>query len=322
MIFSVITPTHFRPEQLRRLLVSLEQQTLPLEQFEVILVPSPNDLTLKNLPSTKFQLQILSADNDPFGGTSASYKRNAGARAAKGLWLAFIDDDCVADKNWLLHAHKRLQASDCQAIEGLTQIPKPEKMTYTYKGLQRLSKAGGYQTCNMFYKKSVFLECEGFDLNFPFYLEDTDLAWTLLDRGHKIVFDETCVVEHPVPAADVNRLLFNAYRARLLPYLYKKHPHLFKNQGWKVLQRFQWAFLAAHTMLLFWFFSAPTVHRFFVVIGIVLALSAIYTAKQLRGCSFSVSEALKMLVYYVVTPWITFFQLWRGNLQQKTFVWR
>ncbi len=322
MIFSVVTPTHFRPEKLCLLLASLEQQTLSPEQFEVIVVPSPNDPGVKNLSTSKLQLQILSADDDPFGGTSASYKRNAGARAAIAPWLAFIDDDCVADKNWLLQAQKRLQATDCQAIEGLTKIPSPEKMTYTYKGLQRLSKAGGYQTCNMFYKRDVFLQCGGFDLNFPFYLEDTDLAWTLLDRGHNIVFDETCVVEHPVPAADVNRLLFNAYRARLIPYLYKKHSLLFTNQGWKAVQRFQWAFLAIHAALLLWLLFSPTLERGFIVVGIVFALSAIYTTQQLRGCSFSMNEAFKMWMYYMITPWITIFQLWRGNLQQKTFVWR
>lgn len=322
MIFSVVTPTHFRPEKLRLLIASLEQQTLPMDQFEVILVPSPNDTGIKNLPSTKFRLKILSADSDPFGGTSASYKRNAGARAAQAPWLAFIDDDCVADKNWLLNAQKRLQSTECQAIEGLTKIPSPKQMTYTYKGLQRLSKAGGYQTCNMFYKKDVFLECGGFDLNFPFYLEDTDLAWTLLDRGYKIVFDEDCMVEHPVPAADVNRLLFNAQRARLIPYLYKKHSQLFISQGWKALQRFQWAFLAIHSAVALWFFISPSLERIFISVMIVFALSAVYTAKQLRGCSFSLNEGLKMWMYYMITPWITVFQLWRGNLQQKTFVWR
>jgi GT2 family glycosyltransferase len=318
----VITPTHFRPEKLQQLIASLEQQTLPMELFEVILVPSPNDTGVASLPSTKLNLRILSADNDPYNGTSASYKRNAGAKSARAPWLAFIDDDCVADPQWLFNALKHAQGHHCQAIEGLTKIPMPEKITYTYKGLQRLSKAGGYQTCNMFYKKDVFLECGGFDLNFPFYLEDTDLAWTLLDRGHKIVFEETCIVEHPVPAPDVNRLLFNAYRARLIPYLYKKHSHIFLAQGWKALQRFQWFFLAAHSFLLIWFFASPSAFRLLTTVAVVLSLSAAYTAKQLQGCSFKMEEAVKMWFYYMITPWITVFQLWRGNLQQKTLLWK
>ncbi len=322
MIFSVITPTHFRPEKLRALLLSLEHQTLSAEQFEVILVPSPNDSGPENLPSTRLNLRILSADGDPYGGKSASFKRNSGAQTARAPWLAFIDDDCIADRNWLQQASLRLKNTECQAIEGLTKIPLPEKMTYTYKGLQRLSQAGGYQTCNMFYKRDVFLDCGGFDLNFPFYLEDTDLAWTLLDRGQKIVFDNLSIVEHPVPDPDVDRLLFNAYRARLIPYLYRKHSQMFKSQGWRALQRFQWFFLFVHTGLVAWFISTPSVQRLIFIASAVVLLSVAYTAKQLRGCSFTVDEAIKMSFYYIITPWITLIQLWRGNFQQRTFIWR
>lgn len=322
MLFSVIVPTHHRPKKLKDLLASLDQQTLDVSLFEVILVPSPNDSGIQKLGKYRFPFRILSAEDDPYSGKSASYKRNRGAQEAKAPWLAFIDDDCVADKNWLANAQKRIAQTPTQGIEGLTKIPKPKKMTYTYKGLQRLSKAGGYQTCNMFYLREPFLKVGGFDLHFPFYLEDTDLAWSLLDQGHQIVFDETCIVEHPVPEADVDRLYFNAVRTKLLPYLYKKHKHLFKTQRWKALQRFQWMFLLIHSLLLFWLLSDWNAQKLLIVIMTVFLLSLTYTARQLNGCAFTAMEASKMLFYYTITPWITLIQLWRGNWQQKTFLWR
>lgn len=322
MIFSVVVPTHHRPQKLRDLLNSLSKQSLSPEQFEVLVVPSPNDPGILELPKFPFSLKILSADEDPYKGTSASYKRNRGAQAARAPWLAFIDDDCIAHPDWLSNAIAHTQKNQFHGIEGLTIIPEPPIKTYTYKGLQRLSQAGGYQTCNMFYNKETFLKCGGFDLNFPFYLEDTDMAWTLLDNNYPIVFEKNCMVEHPVPNADVDRLLFNAYRARLIPYLYKKHPTLFTKNGWHALQRFQWLFLWTHSLALFWFLSSPSISRFVFLILILFAMSFLYTAKQLRGCSFQWGEAFKMLQYYILTPWITFFQLWRGNLEQKTFVWR
>lgn len=322
MIFSVIVPTHHRPQKLRELLNSLSQQSLAFDKFEVLLVPSPNDSGIKDLPSYPFSLQILPANDDPYKGTSASYKRNRGAQQAHAAWLAFIDDDCIAHPDWLKNAIPHTQTTQYHGIEGLTKIPPPPKVTYTYKGLQRLSRSGGYQTCNMFYNKATFLKCGGFDLHFPFYLEDTDIAWTLLDNNYSIVFEENCIVEHPVPKADVDRLLFNAFRARLIPYLYKKHPALFIKNNWRALQRFQWLFLFLQTALLVWFLSSPTFTRFIYFFTALFVLSFIYTAKQLWGCSFEWREALKMLQYYTITPWITFFQLWRGNLEQKTFVWR
>ncbi len=245
-----------------------------------------------------------------------------GAQKAKAPWLAFIDDDCIADKDWLVNAANLLTQKDCHAIEGQTVIPAPEQNTYTAKGLHRLSKSGGYQTCNMFYNKEAFLKCGGFDLGFPFYLEDTDMAWTFLDQGYQIVFEPDCKVAHPVPAPDVDRLLFNAYRVRLIPYLYRKHPELFKKHSWRALQRFQWLFLVVHLTLVFWIALNFNLTNVATGVAAAMVLSLAYTAYQLRGCSFAWNEAFKMWMYFMATPWISFFQLWRGNIEQKTFVWR
>lgn len=322
MQFSVIVPTHHRPEKLRLLLLSLEAQSMAKKQFEVLVVPSPQDPGVLNLPSFSFSLQILSPQEDPYKGTSASFKRNLGAQKAQAHWIAFIDDDCVADKDWLTNAAQKIAKMDCQGLEGLTVIPVPEQITYTYKGLQRLSTAGGYQTCNMFYQRAAFLKCGGFDLKFPFYLEDTDMAWTLLDQGHQIEFAPECKVAHPVPAADVDRLLFNAYRVRLIPYLYRKHPKLFRERGWRALQRFHWLFLFVHIMLLYWMTTNFNLLSAAIGFAAVMGLGLAYTAYQLRGCRFAWNEAFKMWMYFMTTPWISLFQLWRGNFEQKTFVWR
>jgi GT2 family glycosyltransferase len=110
-------------------------------------------------------------------------------------------------------------------------------MTFPYKGLQRLSRPGGYQTCNMFYKTVVFNELGGFDLNFPYYLEDTDLAWTFIDNNKKGGFSAAAKVSHPVPEPVPKKMLESAWRLEKLPYLYKKHPQLFKASHFRTLPR-------------------------------------------------------------------------------------
>ncbi len=326
MLFSVIIPTHHREKTLHATLDSLKKQSLPAPQFEVLIIPSPNDASIHSVKPENypFALRVLSDIQDPYLGKSASFKRNTGAQNAQAPWLAFIDDDCVADSHWLSEAQKVIATAtqNCAGIEGATMIPEPQQKTYTYKGLQRLSRAGGYQTCNMFYRKDIFNECGGFDLFFPFYLEDTDLAWSVLDRGRSIVFAPQCRVEHPVPPPEVKRLLSNAVRTRLLPYLYKKHPQLYKNQHWKALHRFHWLFLAVHFLLLWILIVNFNALGFAIVLTSLVLLSVLYTAYQLRGCSFSAPEALRMTGYFTITPWITFFQLHRGNWEQKTFLWK
>jgi len=324
MEFSVVTPTHNRLPSLQKLLASLENQSLDKELFEVLVVPSPNDQSCdwlqKYAEKTNLNIRICVPPIDPYMGRSASFKRNYGAKAASATWLAFIDDDCVADTAWLSSAMALASDPEIHGIEGLTRIPMPPEPTLTFKGLKRLSTPGGFQTCNMFYRKSTFQEIGGFDLNFPFYLEDTDIAWSFLEKNKKLVFSEASIVEHPVPPAETKRLLHNAQRSRKLPYLYKKHPQLFKASHIRPLARIQWLYIFFYFAILVLFSTYPWATALLASVLGIFALTASYTAWQLRGCKFSTQELVQLLLYYPITPLIAFFQLIRGNWDQRTFI--
>jgi len=323
MVFSVVVPTHHRPGPLGRLLDSLAAQTLDASQFEVIVVPSPDDQSLEWLAKAHypFSLVVHQPQPDPYSGKSASFKRNEGVHRAQADWIAFIDDDCEADPLWLATALPRTQKYDVFGIEGCTEIPVPEKKTLTYKGLQRLSAQGGYQTCNMFYRKATFLEVGGFDLNFPFYLEDTDLAWSFLDRGKNIVFLENAIVRHPVPPPEVKRVLSNALRVRLVPYLYKKHRDLFDTSDVRAINPSQWMYLGFYVGILYSVaMSSYKLETFVFLFGLLLLFNLAYLVRLLHDCSFTALEALQLFVYIPIAPLIAFFQLMRGNIENRTFI--
>lgn len=323
MIFSVIIPTHHRTKTLQLLLASLEQQKLSIQDFEVIVVPSPQDQSLSYLTdyqkNTSLNLTVLDSKNDIYQGKSASYKRNMGAAVARAPWLAFIDDDCTADPSWLSTATELTTTPSVYGIEGHTHIPKPETITLTYKGLLMLSHSQGYQTCNMFYKKKEFLDFGGFDLNFPFYLEDTDMAWTFLDHKKNIIYSKESIVYHPVPAPETYRLMTGAYRVRKIPYLFKKHPELFKKNNMRALPRsfFPYFFLAICTMIasfyhIFW-------SLFFLTLLFII-LPILHSAKLFYNCSFEWREVFSVIVYLPLIPFISLFQLIRGNMENRTFI--
>jgi GT2 family glycosyltransferase len=324
MLFSVVVPTHHRLNQLQRLLTSLAKQTLENNQFEVIVVPSPRDQSLKWLSdyakTTPYSLTIHLPFPDPYEGRSASFKRNSGVDKATAPWIAFIDDDCIADPNWLSSALPFIEDSKIHGIEGLTKIPPPEKMTHTYKGLQRLSQSGGYQTCNMFYRKKTFKEIGGFDLNFPFYLEDTDLAWSFLDNNKQIVFSEASIVLHPVPPPDVDRLLDNAMRTRKIPYLFRKHPEQFAESHFRPLSRSQWTYLFVYFGTIYSFCMSPSLKTLIFLMILVLGFHAAYVFRILSGCTYEKEEFKKIFLYLLITPPISLFQLIRGNIDNRTFV--
>src|SRR4051794_8788180 len=97
---SVVMPTHRRPAMLRRALETLEAQTYPPGQFEVIVVATANDAAFEIVDEFRARGQIdvrcVSVLNDPSNGRSPSAKRNYGVDQSRGPWVAFIDDDCYA----------------------------------------------------------------------------------------------------------------------------------------------------------------------------------------------------------------------------------
>lgn len=321
-MFSVIVPTYNRPETLKKLLQSLEKQTFSKELFEVIVVYSQKDTSESFLSTfkTTFKLVPLCIEDKEFNGKSASIKRNCGVQKAQYSWLAFTDDDCVSDSDWLANASKVISSKKTSGIEGKTVVPHQEKQTFTAKGMAFLSQFGGYQTCNMFYEKEAFLKIGGFDSNLPFYLEDTDMAWSFLEKDLTLTPAENVVVTHPVPEPNVYRWIENAIRTRKIPYLAKKHPLMFKKTNFKALSKS--SLIMALLFIGIFIVSIATLSLNYLMIGLgcYLLLSSLYVLYLLRDCTFQWRELLRMFLFFPLIPPISFFQLLRGNIEQRTFV--
>ncbi len=94
---SVVVITLNRAESLRDTLTSLTRQTR--QPDEVIVVDNGSqDNTKEMILSFKNRLNIKYVYAATRG---IPYARNAGVRNATKDIIAFIDDDCVADKDWL-----------------------------------------------------------------------------------------------------------------------------------------------------------------------------------------------------------------------------
>src|SRR5690554_883295 len=102
LFFSVIIPT-YRDERLKLCLFSLASQSLPNNNFEVIVVNNdPEDLIDVNLEHYKsLDIKIV---YEPVAGSYAA--RNTGILYASGKILAFTDSDCIPDVDWLQNAKR------------------------------------------------------------------------------------------------------------------------------------------------------------------------------------------------------------------------
>ncbi|RPH22361.1 MAG: glycosyltransferase family 2 protein [Alteromonadaceae bacterium TMED7] len=96
---SFIIPHKGREEMLIQTLESVSMQTLPMNQFEVIVV-SQNTAFSEALHSLANTLPLSLIFNDP--NKTISHSRNKGAEEAKGEFLAFLDADIALDADWAI----------------------------------------------------------------------------------------------------------------------------------------------------------------------------------------------------------------------------
>ena len=104
---SVVIPTFGHALSLEATLKCLQQQTLPSDHFEVIVVDNNADSTDSTRVASiasHFDVRLVSASSP---GPAAA--RNAGIRAARGRIVVFVDDDVEFDHGFLeahLEAHE------------------------------------------------------------------------------------------------------------------------------------------------------------------------------------------------------------------------
>ena len=209
---SFIVPTFNRFHLLRRLLNSLEQSasraTCPVE---VIVVDDgstdPTSTLRAEDVACSVNVRILRQEN-----SGPATARNRGARAAKGAFLAFVDDDCEVAADYV----ERLEVEATErggVVFGGPALPR-EGAT------QRLSMAGRYlratralqdpitdgygriiclASANFVVRRDVFFEAGGFyERITKAGGEDMHLTWRLRDQGFPCRFLHDLVVFHDI----------------------------------------------------------------------------------------------------------------------------
>jgi len=205
------------------------------------------------------------------------------------------------------------RAPEVGGVEGAVEIPEPQRPTPTYRGSIRLSLPGGYQTCNMLYRKSVFEDCGGFDLSFPYYLEDTDLAFTVMDRGYTIIFAATAVVNHPVQPGRPLKLLSIARTVEQMPYLFVKHPRskAILRASMRPFNRSHYFYLALYAAALLMALRDPSAGAVVVALGLCI-LVTLHLAHDFWGLQFTSTELVLTALCQPIVPVLRLYYWLKG----------
>ncbi|UQI49675.1 glycosyltransferase family 2 protein (plasmid) [Streptomyces sp. HU2014] len=113
-MISVIIPTADRPGPLHRALRSLARQTF--RNFEAIVVRDAGPPVRSVVDSWKPDLALTLIDIEPRQGVS--HARNTGLAAARGEYVAFLDDDDIFLPGHLEAAHHALKDGRADAVYG------------------------------------------------------------------------------------------------------------------------------------------------------------------------------------------------------------
>ena len=220
-VVSVIVPTYERHAVLDVLMDCLSRQTIG--NFEVIVVDQSAS-PWQCGRSTGLDLVYVHTDV-----RGAAHARNTGAFYARGDVLAFTDDDCRPDADWLEAGLKYFEDSAVVGVEGV--VISDHAHDDRFRPVTNVGFEGiGFMTANLFLRRETFQAIDGFDARFdqPFR-EDTDLGWRALDRGG-IPFGRDVRVYHPPQPRAIAREALAA-RVRFFEkdaLLLKKHPERYR----------------------------------------------------------------------------------------------
>ncbi len=207
LLLSVVIPTHDRPEALRACLDRLAAQRLPCARFEVVVVDDGSPRPVAPLVAAFGGRLQVTALRQPQSGPAAA--RNHGALRARGRYVAFIDDDCLAEPGWLAAIEAAFRAHPRGVVLG-GEITNPyetnacaevgELILRVLLERYRPERGGVYffRTANLAVARDDFLAAGGFDASFD-TAEDREFCDRWLQRGGALVRVPPAAVSHASP---------------------------------------------------------------------------------------------------------------------------
>lgn len=192
---SVVVPTYNRKEMLKECLESLFNQSYPSDKYEIIVIDSSDDITNDMIQryKEKSPCKLKYFIHDPKGPAAA---RNFGVENAEGEIICFIDDDCIAHKDWIKNMASSFINKEIGGIAGKLIPYKPQTLIeeYAEKNIQLDYRILTYiATCNAVYRKNILLAVGGFDTNLRTH-EDRDLSIRVRLKGYKLKYNQRAIV--------------------------------------------------------------------------------------------------------------------------------
>ncbi len=198
---SIVVCTKDRNEDLTLAIASLKGLQYPSEKFEIVVVQETDDPQ----PIDGVEYIPIPRENRGMG-----YTRNIGVKNASHDVVAFTDDDCLVEPDWLVELVRPLdKAGGVVGVAGAVKVKDCNLVGYSENvlgfpggGALYLHQSGGtlrdtscLSTCNCAYYKDEIFAVGGFDESLRFGGEDYVLGKAVSSRN-RCVYSPAAAVYH------------------------------------------------------------------------------------------------------------------------------
>ena len=310
---SVVIPTYRRPELLARCLVAVLTQSIERVAYEIIVVDDGHD------DATRAQVEAMQPPGGapalrylrPVQGRGPAVARNAGWRAARGMLVAFTDDDTIPDRRWLEEGERAI--GRCIAICGRVVVPPVHEPPTDHELMTRGLESAEFVTANAFVWREALERVGGFDERFRrAWREDSDLQFRLARLGD-VQRAGCAAVLHPVREERWGVCLRQQRNTFFDALLYKKHPRLYRE---RIRRMPPWDYYAIVALVIVAPLLALAHVAAVAATAIAAALLLVFRLafKRLRGTSHAPRHVAEMIVTSALIPFLSVYWRLRGAL--------
>lgn len=208
---SVVVCTDGRLNSLEALHACLGRQTH--SRFEIVYLVGPTEDGSWEAASNWRSTPGVKAARCPVLNLSVS--RNLGIALAAGDLIAFIDDDALPEPEWLQNLSVAFDMPDTAGAGGSVFDPTGIDYQFRFSAVDRFGQShhdfdqppdeGSYPQseyfphvmgANCMFRRSALVEIGGFDEEYEYYLDETDVCCRLIDAGYQIRQVDDALVHH------------------------------------------------------------------------------------------------------------------------------
>ena len=215
--FSVVINTLNRASELQKTLESFKWLKYPGE-FEIIVVNGPSSDHTEDIIAS--WLPLIRVGKCEVANLSVS--RNIGICMAQGDIVAFIDDDAIPEPEWLTQLSEVYKDPIVGGAGGLVYNHTGYEFQSKYCVVDRFGNADTSQIqptphlsfpksyrfphllgCNASFRRAALLEINGFDEEFEYFLDETDVCLRIVDEGYLIAQLPCAYVHHKYAPSNI-----------------------------------------------------------------------------------------------------------------------